>query len=229
MRRAARRPAIAHSVIVTLNVVSARCGRQLTQAFPSVSAMIVSRRVCRRTACVRVALCRGVVGHVRKRCETFCARHSQSGGRVQRRRAERSQLERWRIQLAAEARSQWRSYQRALEQKPLRTKALTSFYGLVLADVIAQAADPGSYDVMRTARMGAFGLAWHGVSVRPHFASTTLTVALTACPRQRSGPRALAPRAPRVVPLVCAAAYPLPHGVAAPSDTRALRRIATLA
>ena len=102
----------------------------------------------------------------RKRSCTHTKRRS-----LQRRRAERSRLDRWRIQIAAEARARWRSYQRALEHRPLRTKALTSFYGLVLADLIAQAADPGSYDIMRTARMGAFGLAWHGISVRASHSS----------------------------------------------------------
>jgi hypothetical protein len=85
---------------------------------------------------------------------------------MQKNRADRSVIDRWRIYIAAGARSQWKRYQGALETAPLQTKALTSFSGLVLADCIAQAADPSAYDLMRTVRMGAFGLAWHGVSVR---------------------------------------------------------------
>ena len=59
----------------------------------------------------------------------------------------------------------WRRYQNALDKEPVKTKALTSCCGLILADVIAQIADPGVYDPMRTMRMAAFGLGWHGIAV----------------------------------------------------------------
>jgi hypothetical protein len=87
---------------------------------------------------------------------------------LQRNRAARSPEERLRVQAAAALRSWWKAYQRALEKDPIQTKALTSCIGLILADCIAQAADPGAYDLMRTARMATFGLLWHGASVRIH-------------------------------------------------------------
>ena len=86
---------------------------------------------------------------------------------MQRNRDARTEADKLRIELAAGLRSQWRRYQRALEQEPIKAKALTSLVGLVVADCIAQAADPGAFDAMRTARMATFGLCWHGISVRP--------------------------------------------------------------
>jgi hypothetical protein len=58
------------------------------------------------------------------------------------------------------------AYERALEETPLRTKALTSCVGLAVADVIAQASEGGSWDYMRTTKLASFGLLWHGISVR---------------------------------------------------------------
>ena len=86
--------------------------------------------------------------------------------RMQENRAARSRLDRLRTKVSGTVRAWWMSYQRALDQEPVQTKALTSCTGLFLADVIAQAAEPGAYDPMRTARMAAFGLLWHGISVR---------------------------------------------------------------
>lgn len=57
-------------------------------------------------------------------------------------------------------------YAAALDAFPLRTKALTSMTGLIVADLIAQAAEQGPWDPSRTARMAAFGVCWHGISVR---------------------------------------------------------------
>jgi hypothetical protein len=57
-------------------------------------------------------------------------------------------------------------YEASLEAWPLQTKALTSFVGLIVADLVAQLADAGPWDPLRTARMAAFGLCWHGISVR---------------------------------------------------------------
>lgn len=67
------------------------------------------------------------------------------------------------------AKRSWSSYERALEEQPMRTKALTSCVGLTVADLIAQAAEGSGWDVLRTARLSSFGLLWHGVSVSSPF------------------------------------------------------------
>ncbi|CAN8075910.1 unnamed protein product [Agarophyton chilense] len=59
----------------------------------------------------------------------------------------------------------WARYNAALVAKPLQTKTMTSFTGFLLGDLVAQAPDISSgksWDVRRTAKMGAFGLCLHG-------------------------------------------------------------------
>lgn len=68
--------------------------------------------------------------------------------------------------MKSKAQRAWQDYERALETNPMRTKALTSCVGLTVADLIAQAAEGGAWDVARTGRMASFGLFWHGLSVR---------------------------------------------------------------
>ena len=60
----------------------------------------------------------------------------------------------------------WASYNRALAAQPLVVKALTSLTGFTAGDLLAQKAVEGrdEIDIKRTARMGAFGLLWHGPS-----------------------------------------------------------------
>lgn len=65
-------------------------------------------------------------------------------------------------ELSATAASFAASYQLAIERDPIRTKALTSFVGLVVADCIAQFGEGRGFDLMRTAHMGFFGLVLHG-------------------------------------------------------------------
>jgi hypothetical protein len=71
-----------------------------------------------------------------------------------------------RKRMQGQAISTWRAYEQALKDYPLRTKALTSCVGLTLADMIAQAAAGGGWDILRTMKLASFGLLWHGVSVR---------------------------------------------------------------
>lgn len=72
--------------------------------------------------------------------------------------------------MRSKAENAWKSYELALADHPMRTKALTSCVGLAVADMIAQAAGAGgSWDVLRTGRLASFGLLWHGVSVRSPF------------------------------------------------------------
>lgn len=53
----------------------------------------------------------------------------------------------------------YRAYASALKSRPLLTKALTSLVGFVLGDLIAQHfSHPGAVDVLRAARLGAYGL-----------------------------------------------------------------------
>lgn len=62
--------------------------------------------------------------------------------------------------------SAWTSYQEAIKTSPIKTKALTSFVGLIISDCIAQASDSSgaAYDLLRTARMATFGILWHGAA-----------------------------------------------------------------
>lgn len=118
----------------------------------------------------------------------------------------------WR-QVMKRASGAWDAYQRALESDPLRTKALTSLSGLVLADCLAQAYTPGAFDAMRTVRMGCFGLAIHGPLVRsPHNHDD-----VTICHRanlHRHFPRA-------IVPAMATCGYRHGQSVSIDVDTRA--------
>lgn len=60
----------------------------------------------------------------------------------------------------------WAAYNRLLTSQPLLTKALTSFTGFTVGDVLAQnfVEKSEKYDVMRTLRMGSFGLLIHGTT-----------------------------------------------------------------
>eukprot|EP00616_Rhizochromulina_sp_CCMP1243_P013725 CAMPEP_0118978430 /NCGR_PEP_ID=MMETSP1173-20130426/23677_1 /TAXON_ID=1034831 /ORGANISM="Rhizochromulina marina cf, Strain CCMP1243" /LENGTH=179 /DNA_ID=CAMNT_0006928625 /DNA_START=11 /DNA_END=550 /DNA_ORIENTATION=- len=60
----------------------------------------------------------------------------------------------------------WAAYNRLLETQPLLTKALTSMTGFTLGDVLAQnfVDKKEKYDVMRTVRLGSFGLLVHGTT-----------------------------------------------------------------
>lgn len=62
------------------------------------------------------------------------------------------------------ARASWGSYNQSLKKQPLLTKTLTAAVGFSIGDVIAQlsTAPKGSFDPMRTLRMGAFGLLFAG-------------------------------------------------------------------
>ena len=57
-------------------------------------------------------------------------------------------------------------YNRALAAQPLIVKAMTSFTGFTLGDLLAQKGVEGreEVDLARTARMATFGLLWHGPS-----------------------------------------------------------------
>jgi protein Mpv17 len=60
----------------------------------------------------------------------------------------------------------WAGYNRALESKPILTKALTSLVGFLIGDLLAQKflADGGdnAIDLSRLARMSSFGFLFHG-------------------------------------------------------------------
>jgi len=62
----------------------------------------------------------------------------------------------------------WAGYNRMLDTQPLLTKALTSFVGFTAGDILAQkfvTPDPEKgYDIMRTLRLGSFGLLIHGTT-----------------------------------------------------------------
>ena len=61
----------------------------------------------------------------------------------------------------------WAKYNAMLEAQPLLTKALTSFTGFTIGDMLAQkfVNDDGKpYDVMRTIRLGSFGFLIHGTT-----------------------------------------------------------------
>ena len=60
----------------------------------------------------------------------------------------------------------WAGYNSALASRPIVTKALTSFTGFTIADLLAQkfAEKQPTIDWARTARMAGFGILWHGPS-----------------------------------------------------------------
>eukprot|EP00558_Chaetoceros_sp_UNC1202_P006454 CAMPEP_0197245608 /NCGR_PEP_ID=MMETSP1429-20130617/10343_1 /TAXON_ID=49237 /ORGANISM="Chaetoceros sp., Strain UNC1202" /LENGTH=187 /DNA_ID=CAMNT_0042706139 /DNA_START=78 /DNA_END=641 /DNA_ORIENTATION=+ len=61
----------------------------------------------------------------------------------------------------------WARYNKLLDAQPLLTKAFTSLVGFTAGDVLAQKFIEDSekpYDVMRTVRMGSFGLLLHGTT-----------------------------------------------------------------
>ena len=59
----------------------------------------------------------------------------------------------------------WEGYNNMLDQKPIQAKALTSFTGFVLGDLLAQLyIEKGEFDVRRLVRMGSFGLLLHGTT-----------------------------------------------------------------
>ena len=61
----------------------------------------------------------------------------------------------------------WARYNALLEAQPLLTKALTSLTGFTVGDALAQNFIEESdkpYDVMRTVRLGSFGLLVHGTT-----------------------------------------------------------------
>ena len=62
------------------------------------------------------------------------------------------------------ARAGWGGYNSSLQRQPLLTKTLTAAVGFSIGDIIAQlSTEPrGSYNAMRTLRMGAFGLLFAG-------------------------------------------------------------------
>eukprot|EP00522_Entomoneis_paludosa_P015555 CAMPEP_0172447910 /NCGR_PEP_ID=MMETSP1065-20121228/7062_1 /TAXON_ID=265537 /ORGANISM="Amphiprora paludosa, Strain CCMP125" /LENGTH=186 /DNA_ID=CAMNT_0013199283 /DNA_START=633 /DNA_END=1193 /DNA_ORIENTATION=- len=63
--------------------------------------------------------------------------------------------------------SLWARYNALLETQPLLTKALTSFTGFTVGDILAQSfIEPADkdYDYMRTARLGSFGFLIHGTT-----------------------------------------------------------------
>lgn len=76
--------------------------------------------------------------------------------------------------IQSNAKQAWSDYETALSEHPMRTKALTSCVGLTVADLIAQLAEGGGFDVLRTCRMASFGLLWHGISVRTCCCKCTL-------------------------------------------------------
>jgi protein Mpv17 len=59
----------------------------------------------------------------------------------------------------------WARYNALLEAQPLLTKALTSLTGFTVGDILAQKfVEPADapYDIMRTIRLGSFGMLFHG-------------------------------------------------------------------
>jgi len=61
----------------------------------------------------------------------------------------------------------WARYNAMLEAQPLLTKALTSLTGFTVGDILAQSFIEESgkpYDIMRTVRLGTFGLCIHGTT-----------------------------------------------------------------
>jgi hypothetical protein len=60
--------------------------------------------------------------------------------------------------LPLSAQGPYLAYARALETRPLATKALTSFVGFVIGDLLAQSTSPGAWHALRTLRLGLYGL-----------------------------------------------------------------------
>uniref|UniRef100_A0A7S2V4A9 Peroxisomal membrane protein MPV17 n=1 Tax=Fibrocapsa japonica TaxID=94617 RepID=A0A7S2V4A9_9STRA len=60
----------------------------------------------------------------------------------------------------------WAKYNQFLDAQPILCKALTSLTGFTIGDILAQKfINPeADYDVMRTIRLGSFGLLFHGPS-----------------------------------------------------------------
>jgi len=61
----------------------------------------------------------------------------------------------------------WARYNKLLDAQPLLTKACTSLVGFTVGDVLAQNfvnEDGKPYDIMRTMRLGTFGLLLHGTT-----------------------------------------------------------------
>jgi len=61
----------------------------------------------------------------------------------------------------------WARYNKLLDAQPLLTKGLTSLTGFTVGDILAQKfVEPSDkdYDVMRTIRLGTFGLLVHGTT-----------------------------------------------------------------
>lgn len=61
----------------------------------------------------------------------------------------------------------WAKYNKLLDAQPILTKALTSFTGFTLGDILAQkfvSPSDEPYDVMRTLRLGTFGFLIHGTT-----------------------------------------------------------------
>lgn len=52
----------------------------------------------------------------------------------------------------------WTSYTRRIDTDPVPTKALTSFFGFVIGDFLAQKIEGDSYDIFRCLRLGTYGL-----------------------------------------------------------------------
>ena len=65
------------------------------------------------------------------------------------------------------SRRAWARYEHHLEERPLATKALTSFIGFAIGDVLAQVfvtPSPSGFDYYRLFRLASFGLLLHGPS-----------------------------------------------------------------
>jgi len=59
----------------------------------------------------------------------------------------------------------WKSYEKALDEKPLLMKALTSFTGFALGDILAQLfITKGDFDFFRLFRLASFGFLVHGTT-----------------------------------------------------------------
>lgn len=56
----------------------------------------------------------------------------------------------------------WAQYNKVLEEKPIRVKSITSFFGFMIGDICAQSISGGVYDPLRTARLTAFGVLMDG-------------------------------------------------------------------
>lgn len=59
----------------------------------------------------------------------------------------------------------WARYNKLLDAQPLLTKCLTSLTGFTVGDILAQSfieSEDKPYDIMRTIRLGSFGLLFHG-------------------------------------------------------------------